>query len=160
MLPCVNVVRCGPRDQVPVVLIHAVGLDLTYWDRQIATLSKSHDVVVFYLPGHGRSPGAPADWTLDKAETMLAGVIRATGAQRPHLLGLSVGGMIAQAAALAHPALVGSLTLMDTAASFAEAGRAGLRKRAKATRPGKRRAAIHARTLVHAEDDGRAARLD
>ncbi len=136
LLPCVNVVRCGPRGQAPVVLVHAVGLDLTYWDRQIATLGKCHDVVAFDLPGHGRSPGAPADWSLDKAQAVLAGVIRATGAACAHVVGLAVGGMIAQATALAHPALVRSLTLIDTAARFAEAGRAGMRERAKTTRAG------------------------
>ena len=136
LLPQINVARCGPRGNAPVVLIHAVGLDLTYWDRQIASLGNTHDVVAFDLPGHGRSPGTPADWTLDKAAAMLAGVIRATGAPCAHLVGLSVGGMIAQAAALAHPALVRSLTLIDTAASFAETGRAAMRQRAKATRAG------------------------
>ena len=136
VLPHVNTIRCGPRGATPVVLVHPVGLDLSYWDRQIAALCASHDVVALDLPGHGRSPGTPADWTLDKAAATLAGVVRATGAQQAHVVGLSVGGMIAQALALAEPALVRSLALIDTAASFPDAGRATMRARAEAARSG------------------------
>ncbi len=60
----VNLVRTGPRGRAPVILVHPVGLDLTYWSAQIEALCEDHDVVAFDLPGHGRTPGAPADWTL------------------------------------------------------------------------------------------------
>ncbi len=93
-------------------------------------------MVAFDLPGHGSTPGSPEDWTLDKAAAVLAQVIRATGSEAAHLVGLSVGGMIAQALTLAEPALVHSLTLIDTAAAFPEAGRAGMRARAAMAREG------------------------
>ena len=99
---------------------------------QIEALRGAHDVVAFDLPGHGRTPGSPADWTLDKAARVLEQVIRSTGSEAAHLVGLSVGGMIAQALTLAQPGLVRSLTLIDTAAAFAEEGRAAMRSRAKA----------------------------
>lgn len=132
----INLVRTGPRGGVPVVLVHAVGVDLTYWDRQIDALRGTHDVVAFDLPGHGRSPGTPADWTLDNAAECLGHVIRGLGAGPAHLVGLSVGGMISQALALAQPGLVRSLTLIDTAAAFAEPGRIAMRDRAGAARRG------------------------
>ena len=136
VLPHVNTVRCGPRRGTPVVLVHPVGLDLSYWDGQIEALRPTYDVVAFDLPGHGRSPGTPSDWTLNKAAAVLAGVIRGLGSPDAHVVGLSVGGMIAQALALAEPGLVRSLTLIDTAASFPDAGRAGMRARAEAARRG------------------------
>jgi 3-oxoadipate enol-lactonase len=132
----INLVRTGPRGGVPVVLVHAVGIDLTYWDRQIDALRGTYDVVAFDLPGHGRSPGTPADWTLDNAAECLGHVIRGLGAGPAHLVGLSVGGMISQALALAQPGLVRSLTLIDTAAAFAEPGRIAMRDRAEAARRG------------------------
>ena len=49
----VNLVRTGPRGRAPVVLVHPVGLDLTYWGAQIEALREDHDVVAFDLPGHG-----------------------------------------------------------------------------------------------------------
>ena len=130
----INVVRTGPRGEPPVVLVHPVGLDLTYWGAQIEALCDTHDVVAFDLPGHGSSPGTPDDWALDKAAAVLAKVIGSTGSERANVVGLSVGGMIAQALTLSRPELVGSLTLIDTAATFPEAGRAGMRERARMAR--------------------------
>jgi 3-oxoadipate enol-lactonase len=51
----INSVRAGPRGGAPVILLHAVSLDLTYWDAQFGRLSKTHDVLAFDWPGHGRS---------------------------------------------------------------------------------------------------------
>ena len=130
----INLVRTGPRGGAPVILVHPVGLDLGYWDRQFEALRGTHDVAAFDLPGHGRTPGSPADWTLDKAALCLGQVIRRLAAGPADLVGLSVGGMIAQAVALAQPDQVRSLTLIDTAAAFAEPGRIAMRDRANAAR--------------------------
>ena len=138
----VNGIRTGPRGGPPVVLVHPVGLDLTYWGAQIESLQHDHDVVAFDLPGHGRSPGRARDWTLDQAAAVLADVVSATGAGPAHVVGLSVGGMIAQAFALARPGLVRSLTLIDTAAAFPEPARAGMRERAATVRAGGMQAVI------------------
>lgn len=132
----INLVRTGPRGRTPIVLVHPVGLELSYWGQQIEALCDDHDVVAFDLPGHGRTPGSPADWTLDNAAAVLAHVVRSTGAESAHVVGLSVGGMIAQALTLAEPSLVQSLTLIDTAAAFPDEGREGMRARAKAAREG------------------------
>ncbi len=51
------------------MLIHAVGFDLTYWDREIETLRESYNLVAFDLPGHGRSRGEPNDWSFEYAAT-------------------------------------------------------------------------------------------
>ncbi|MGI4794150.1 MAG: alpha/beta fold hydrolase [Janthinobacterium lividum] len=130
----INLVRTGPQGGAPVILVHPVGLDLSYWDRQIEALRGTHDVVAFDLPGHGRTPGTPADWTLDHAAGCLGHVIQGLDAGPAHLVGLSVGGMISQALALAHPDQVRSLTLIDTAAAFAATDRIAMRDRADAAR--------------------------
>jgi 3-oxoadipate enol-lactonase len=132
----INMVRRGPRGRSRVIMIHPVGLELSYWDGQIEALSDTYDVVAFDLPGHGRTPGSPSDCTLDKAASVLEQVIRATGSDAVHLVGVSVGGMIAQALTLAKPGLVRSLTLIDTAATFAEEGREAMRSRARTAREG------------------------
>ena len=132
----INTVRTGPRGGAPTILVHPVGLELSYWGGQIEALCDTYDVVAFDLPGHGRTPGSPADWTLDAAARCLEHVVRSTSTGPAHLVGLSVGGMIAQALTLAQPDLVRSLTLIDTAAAFAEEGRAAMRSRAKMAREG------------------------
>ena len=140
--PSCNIVRTGPRGAPPVVLVHPVGLDLTYWGEQIEALCGEHDVIAYDLPGHGSSPGSPADWTLDQASDTLAQVVRSVGSAGAHLVGLSVGGMISQAMTLAQPGLVRSLTLIDTAAAFTDEGRAGMRVRARMARDGGMRAVL------------------
>lgn len=131
-----NLVRTGPRGTTPVVLVHPVGLDLTCWSAQIEVLCDTHDTIAIDLPGHGDSPGNPEDWTLPQAAEVLAQVIRWSGAASAHVVGFSVGGMIAQALLAAEPRLARSLTLIDTAATFPEAGRTAARDRAKAAREG------------------------
>lgn len=130
----VNFIRTGPRGHPPVVFLHPVGLDLGYWSAQIEALCDTHDLVAYDLPGQGRSSGSPADWTLDQAAETLAKVIGSTGASSAHVVGLSVGGMIAQALACDRPGLFRSLTLIDTAASFSDEARVGMRQRAAMAR--------------------------
>ncbi len=132
-----NWVRTGPRNTSTVVLIHAVGFDLTYWDRQIEALRSAYDVVAFDLPGHGRSAGGPHDWiSFANALASLKELIANVDSGPVHLAGISFGAMIAQTMVLAYPELVRSLTLIGTAAAFPEGVRAAMRARAQATRDG------------------------
>ena len=134
--PPLHVVRAGPRGGSPIVLVHAVGLDLTYWDRQIEALSGTRDVLAFDLPGHGRSAGGPESWTFDEGTATIARLIDALNAGPAHLVGISFGGMLAQKVVLAHPERVRSLALIATAPTFAEPVRASMRARAEAVRKG------------------------
>ncbi len=131
-----NSIRTGPRGKTPVVLVHPVGLDLTYWASQIDALCDRYDVVAFDLPGQGRSPGTPSDWSIPQAVTFLRQVVESTGSSSAHIVGLSVGGIIAQAFAVAEPERVQSLTLISTAPTFSEQGREAMRKRAANVRKG------------------------
>ncbi len=133
-LASIHMVRTGPRGDAPVVLVHPVGLDLTYWDRQIEALRDTHDVVAYDLPGHGSTPGAPADWTFDRAATTLSQIVMSLGQEGAHIVGISVGGMIAQVFALRYPTLVRSLALVGTAASFPNDARQAMRDRADTAR--------------------------
>ncbi len=74
-----NCVRTGPRGATPVILIHPVGLDLTYWGSQINALRTDHDVVAFDLPGHGSSHGKPDDRSIPRAVSFLEEVVANTG---------------------------------------------------------------------------------
>ncbi len=129
-----NVVRTGPRGGAPVVLIHPAGLDLTYWSAQIAALKDSHDVIAFDLPGHGRSPADAHGWTFEIMNRALVALVDAAGAGPAHLVGISVGGMVAQSFVLEHPSRVASLSLIGTASEFPDAARAGMRDRARRLR--------------------------
>ena len=134
--PTVNIVRAGPAGQAPVVLLHAVSLDLTYWGAQFAELSQTHDVVAFDWPSHGRSGPLHGDVSFDHLAEVVAAVIDATVRAPAHIIGLSMGSMVAQHFALAHQDLVRSLCLIGSACTFADPARQALRQRAAAIRKG------------------------
>ena len=135
-LPDINMVRTGPRGAAPVVLLHGVGLDLTYWDSQIAALCTTHDVIAFDMPGHGLSGELPHPPSFGEMAAILAGVVEHADAGPAHLVGISAGGMIAQTFALQRPDLVRSLSLVATLCTFPDAVRAILRERARVSREG------------------------
>ena len=129
-----NWVHTGTEHSETIVLLHAVGYDLTYWDRQIEVLRDRYHVVAFDLPGHGRSAGEPEDWTFEKAVPVIASLIETVSDSPVHLVGISFGSMLAQATVLARPDLVLTLTLIGTASTFTEAARSGMRARASLVR--------------------------
>jgi 3-oxoadipate enol-lactonase len=129
-----NWIRTSADRPETVVLIHAVGHDLTYWDRQIEALRAEYNVIAFDLPGHGRSSGAPEDWSFDHAAAVVGRLIEEVSIKPVHLVGISFGGMIAQITTLARPDLVRSLTLIGTASHFPEEMRKGMRARAETVR--------------------------
>ena len=128
--PKLNWIRTNVQHTETVVLIHAVGHDLTYWDRQIEALSDSYNVVAFDLPGHGRSAPSSSGWSFDYAANVVAALIIELSASPVHLIGISFGGMIAQVIAITQPDLIRSLTLIGTAPSFPKEVREGMRARA------------------------------
>ncbi|MFG1192401.1 alpha/beta fold hydrolase [Xanthobacter flavus] len=134
--PALHQVRASRRGAPLVVLIHAVALDLTYWDRQIGALAGSFDVIAYDLAGHGASPVPGQPFGFDDAAEDLARVLEAAGAGPACVVGLSVGGMIAQTLALARPDLVRALCLMDTVSTFSDVGRGAVRGRAAQVRAG------------------------
>lgn len=134
--PGINVVRAGPKGGAPVVFLHGLGLDLTWWDHQLAEFGRDHDVVALDLPGHGLSGRLDASPTFDVMARTVAGVLAQVGAGPAHLVGISFGGMVAQTLALTRPEMVRSLSLVATSCTFPEAARQAVRERARVTRAG------------------------
>src|SRR4051794_23744191 len=66
--------------------------------------------------GHGRSQVLDQLITIDDLADDLAGLLDALGMAQAHIVGLSLGGMTAQAFGVRHPDRAESLTLMATAA--------------------------------------------
>ena len=131
-----NWIRTSTDKPETMVLVHGVGLDLTYWDRQIEALRERVNVVAFDLPGHGRSSGEPGDWTWEYGAAMIADLIAEVSPAPVNLVGISFGGMLAQVTTLARPELIKSLVLIGTAPAFPEDSRNGMRVRAETIRAG------------------------
>ncbi len=140
--PAVNIVRAGPRGGTPVILLHAVSLDLTYWDAPFARLSTTRDVVAFDWPGHGRSSPLAGETSFDRLAETVGSVVQEEGGGPAHIVGLSMGSMVAQTFALNHPEAVRSLCLIGSACTFPEPVRAGMQKRAGTIRAGGMQAVV------------------
>jgi 3-oxoadipate enol-lactonase len=93
-----------------VLLIHGLALDSRMWDDQFSVFAATHRVIRFDLPGAGRSVAPTGPWSLADATRAVLDDARVT---RAHVVGLSLGGRAATDFALAHPAMVGSLVLID-----------------------------------------------
>jgi len=120
----IHVERRGVRGNTPVVLLHGVGLDHRMWDRCQPALS-ARDVLAPDLRGHGQSPPAEPGTTLADLADDVATVLRAPA----HVVGFSLGAMVAQHLAATRPELVRSLTLVSSVAQRSPAERSAVRER-------------------------------
>ena len=100
----------------PVVFAHGITFDRHMWDHQVETLSARYRCLAFDLLGHGGSGSGPADYSLEDEAANLHLLMQQLGALPAHLVGLSLGGMVAMRLALAQPQAVRSLALLDTSA--------------------------------------------
>jgi pyruvate dehydrogenase E2 component (dihydrolipoamide acetyltransferase) len=98
-----------------VLLIHGYGGDRNSWLFVQEQLAARHRVYALDLPGHGTSSKDVGDGSIATLTDSVLGVLDAIGAQRAHLVGHSLGGAVAVAAAARNPARVASLTLIAPA---------------------------------------------
>lgn len=115
-----------------LVLLHPVGLDHTFMAPWLAQAARGHRVVAIDLRGHGESPAATRDVTLDDYVADIHDAMSAHCRGPATLLGLSFGGMLAQLVALAHPERVARLVLCGCTGGFAPEVRPILRERGAA----------------------------
>ena len=112
----------------PMVLVHALGLDRRMWRDTLAALPVDRRVIAYDLRGHGSASEAPLVRGLQHFADDLHTLLDRLGVPSAHLVGLSLGGAIAQVYALSRPERVGRLTLVATVASpqpaFVERGAA------------------------------------
>lgn len=107
-----------------VVLSHALGCDLTMWDGVTAILKNRYTVLRHDHRGHGQSEAVPGPYTLDLLADDVAGLIKGQGGGPVHFVGLSMGGMTAQALAARHPQLLKSIVVANAALFYDDAARA------------------------------------
>ncbi|NUZ06766.1 alpha/beta fold hydrolase [Piscinibacter koreensis] len=109
---------------LPIVLSHALGLDLHMWDALAARLGADHAVLRYDHRGHGGSTVPPGPYTMDQLVDDAARVIREWGRGPVVWVGLSLGGMVGQGLAIRHPELVRGAVFANTTSRYPEAARA------------------------------------
>jgi 3-oxoadipate enol-lactonase len=102
----------------PVVLIHGLSMDSSAWFNQIPVLSQKYQVIVFDNRSVGQTDAPNEAYSTEMMAVDAAALLKFLNVDNAHILGFSMGGMIAQTIALKYPELVKSLLLTSTAARF------------------------------------------
>jgi pimeloyl-ACP methyl ester carboxylesterase len=97
-----------------LLLIAGIGYGTWLWAKQIPELSKYFSVIAFDNRGVGRSDKPDIEYTISLLASDAYELLRALNVERAHILGISLGGFIAQQLALDHPEIVNKLILCST----------------------------------------------
>jgi pimeloyl-ACP methyl ester carboxylesterase len=106
--------RFGKTGTVPLLLLEYFNSNMDGWDPTVTnSLAEDHEVILFDNAGVGAS-GGETPYTVVEMTQHCVAFCRALGLNTIHIVGFSLGGMIAQQLALEHPRLVQRLILLGT----------------------------------------------
>lgn len=101
--------RIDGRGERWVTFVTGIANDLSMWDGQAAALERDFNVLRYDLRGHGGTPASGGAYTIELLVSDLAALLDQLNIRRTSVIGLGLGGAIAQAFALAHPDRVDKL---------------------------------------------------
>jgi 3-oxoadipate enol-lactonase len=105
----------GRRDGTPILAIQGLGVDARGWALQRGAFGRQHRCIAPDNRGTGRSDAPPGPYNLLRMATDAIEVLDDAGIERAHVVGASMGGVIAQIIGVLQPSRVRSLTLACTA---------------------------------------------
>jgi 3-oxoadipate enol-lactonase/4-carboxymuconolactone decarboxylase len=106
----------GTYDAPPILFSNSLGTSLEMWDEVIRGVAPYYRCIRYDTRGHGRSEVIASPASITDLAADAAGLLDALGIQSAHIAGLSIGGMTAQALAVANPDKVRTLSLFATSA--------------------------------------------
>lgn len=95
-----------------MVLLHPAFADHTIFEQQIAHLKMSYQLIVLDLPGHGRHSLPSSKITMQDVPELLHQILSAHHIRDGHLMGVSMGSLVAQAFADRYPDKVKSVIIV------------------------------------------------
>jgi 3-oxoadipate enol-lactonase len=102
----------------PLLLLHGLGSASDDWQLQIPIFAGQFRVVAMDLRGHGHSDKPRGPYSMRDFASDAVVLLDGLAIPRAHVLGLSLGGMVAQQLALDYPHRVSSLILVNTFPRF------------------------------------------
>ncbi|HEY9312013.1 3-oxoadipate enol-lactonase [Williamsia sp.] len=116
-----HVVSGADTSAQTVVLLGSLGSTSAMWDPQRQALSDDgFRVVALDLRGHGTSPRPPGPYSVAELADDVIATLNSLGVNTFHVVGLSLGGAVAQQLAISYPARITTVALLCTAAKFGE----------------------------------------
>src|SRR6266508_4893232 len=113
-----HIVDTGNPDGPPIVWLGSLGSSTAMWDPQIAEFADRHQCLLIDHPGHGSSPPPHRPLTIDSLGADVLATLDDADIDHAHVVGLSLGAMIAMALATNHPERIDRLALLCTSAYF------------------------------------------
>jgi 3-oxoadipate enol-lactonase len=101
----------------PLLLIHGLGSSTRNWEAQVRYFAPRYQVITYDMRGHGRSSKPPGPYSMRAFAEDACGLLQALGIPAAHVVGISMGGMIAFELAVRYPGLLRSLVIVN---SYAE----------------------------------------
>ena len=98
------------KQDIPIVLIHGVGLNHKIWDPQINSFNNT--VLAYDILGHGKTPLIKSDINFDDFSSQLLNLINELEFEKVHLVGFSIGSLIARNFACNNNNRLETLTLL------------------------------------------------
>ena len=102
-------------DRPTILLHHGIGGCASMWSGWLPHLIDRYRIVTWDMRGYGRSAVSGFDWSLDLLVADVFAVADAVGMKQFHLVGESIGGTVALAAAIARPDRLSTLTVSNGA---------------------------------------------
>lgn len=102
----------------PVLLLHGLGSSAEDWQLQVPAFAERFRVITVDLRGHGTSDNPPGGCTMALMAADVIGLLDALAVPAAHIVGLSMGGMIAFQLAVDQPERVRSLVIVNSGPSL------------------------------------------
>ena len=132
------------NDKNPIVFIHGVGLTKEIWDPQI-NFFKNYNTLTYDLLGHGKTPLKKTKIEIENFTEQLFKLIKELNFNKIHLIGFSLGALIARHFAYEHGNKLNSLVLIGSIYKRTEQQKRVIKNRyelAKLNKPASKQAAL------------------
>ncbi len=103
----------------PLLFIHGLGSSGQDWEEQVSFFSKDYMVITIDVRGHGQSSKPPGPYSIKLFAEDTAACIRSLEFSPVHIVGISMGGMIAFQLAISNPELIKSMTIVNSGPEMA-----------------------------------------
>jgi 3-oxoadipate enol-lactonase len=97
----------------PLLFIHGLASSSRSWKKQVPVFSQKYQVITFDIRGHGRSEKPMEPYSIKSFATDAVELLRTLGLSSAHVVGFSMGGMVAFQLAVDAPELVRSLVAVN-----------------------------------------------